>query len=55
LGAAYLAGLAVGFWPDKAAIAALWRKDKEFVPSMNDDRRSALLENWRKAVARIKG
>jgi len=49
-GAAYLAGLAVGFWKDKDEIKAGWEIDREFVPNMSEDRRASLLKGWEKAV-----
>ncbi|MBS1130203.1 MAG: glycerol kinase [Proteobacteria bacterium] len=52
LGAAYLAGLAVGFWQDEAELTALWRADRRFEPSMAEDRRSALFADWHRAVER---
>lgn len=52
LGAAYLAGLATGFWPDLDALAALPAREAEITPSMDPDARAAGLENWRKAIAR---
>jgi glycerol kinase len=54
LGAAYLAGLAVGFWPGLEAIAAQWRADAEFVPAMPAEQRQALYAGWRRAVERAK-
>ncbi|HVY05249.1 MAG TPA: glycerol kinase, partial [Burkholderiales bacterium] len=54
-GAAYLAGLAVGYWADEAEIASLWKKDRSFEPAMNADRRDALLAGWAKALGRAKG
>jgi glycerol kinase len=54
LGAAYLAGLATGFWPDKETIARQWKVDKRFEPKMNKDQRDELLKNWRKAIERAK-
>ncbi len=50
LGAAYLAGLAVGFWNDKEEIKANWQLSKTFRPSMEDTRRRQLLHGWNKAV-----
>ncbi len=50
LGAAYHAGLAVGFWRDAAQIDAQWLKDRVFEPEMSADRRGALLSGWRQAV-----
>jgi glycerol kinase len=55
LGAAYLAGLAVGYWKNTAEIAALWQADQHFKPDMKPARRAALLHGWRKALARAKG
>ena len=54
LGAAYLAGLAVGYWKNTAEIAAQWRADRRFVPSMKPAKRKALLAGWQKALARSK-
>lgn len=50
LGAAYLAGLAVGFWNDIAELQQYWQKDKEFGPSMENEKKEALQKNWKKAV-----
>jgi glycerol kinase len=50
LGAAYLAGLATGFWQDQAEIAAQWSQEKEFIPSMDDERRTELYTGWTKAI-----
>jgi len=55
LGAAYLAGLAVGFWPDLASIEANWALDRRFEPAMAPSRRERLLEGWHRAVERSKG
>jgi len=52
LGAAYLAGLAVGYWQDTAHIVKNWLLDREFQPTMPEEKRSALLRNWQRAVAR---
>jgi glycerol kinase len=52
LGAAYLAGLAVGFWQDEAELTALWRAERRFEPALVDDRRAALFARWRRAVER---
>ncbi|HLK59115.1 MAG TPA: glycerol kinase [Chthonomonadaceae bacterium] len=54
LGAAYLAGLAVGYWRDVAEIAAQWKRDATFEPNISADRRATLVEGWRNAVARIR-
>lgn len=50
LGAAYLAGLAVGFWKDKSEIAELWEIDQSFQPSMDNKMREHLYNGWKKAV-----
>jgi glycerol kinase len=52
LGAAYLAGLAVGFWEDEAQIAALWSRDRVFEPTLSRDAAQARLHEWRRAVER---
>lgn len=52
LGAAYLAGLAVGFWQDEAELTALWRAERRFEPAMTETRRGALFADWRRAVER---
>jgi glycerol kinase len=52
LGAAYAAGLAVGFWPDQASLRAQWRKDAEWTPAMDAAHRAAEYRQWKKAVAR---
>lgn len=54
LGAAYLAGLAVGFWSDEHEIASLWREDKRFTPRMEEARRRDMRERWDRAVERSK-
>jgi glycerol kinase len=52
LGAAYLAGLATGFWPDQAALAAHWAVDHRFEPGMPTEQRDRLYRGWQKAVSR---
>jgi glycerol kinase len=52
LGAAYLAGLAVGYWPDKDAIASQWQMDRIFKPEMTDDDRRKVRNTWRRALER---
>ena len=52
LGAAYLAGLAVGMWRDRQELRGLWQRDAEFRPAMDPARREALLRGWRRAVER---
>jgi glycerol kinase len=55
LGAAYLAGLAVGYWKSEADIVANWRVDRRFEPAMPRDRATELRAGWEKAVGRAKG
>jgi glycerol kinase len=55
LGAAYLAGLAVGFWKSQEEIATLWQVDRQFEPAMGVDRRESLYRGWQRAVERAKG
>jgi len=52
LGAALLAGLAVGVWPDQDALAAAWTRDRVFTPNMTAERVKGHLERWREAVAK---
>ena len=52
LGAAYAAGLAVGFWPDLAALRENWRVDRRWEPAMATAQREAGRARWRQAVAR---
>jgi glycerol kinase len=52
LGAAFLAGLAVGFWSGLDEIASMWTVDRRFEPTLADDRRQANLAQWRRAVER---
>jgi glycerol kinase len=54
LGAAYLAGLAVGYWPGLEEIAAQWRVDAEFAPIMDEPQRDALYQGWQRAVERAR-
>ena len=52
LGAAYAAGLAVGYWPDQAALKANWKASREWTPSLDPARRDEGYRRWKKAVAR---
>jgi glycerol kinase len=52
LGAAYLAGLAVGYWKDEAEIARNWNLDRQFTPTMGEQQREARYALWKKAVER---
>ncbi len=53
LGAAYLAGLGAGYWPDREALREGAAIDRVFVPSMPESTRSHLIERWTKAVDRV--
>jgi glycerol kinase len=55
LGAAYLAGLAVGYWHGLDDVAANWVLERRFEPSMPDDRRRSMLHGWHRAVERSRG
>ena len=50
LGAAYLAGLAVGYWRDREEIRENWQVGRVFEPAMEDGRREQLLKGWKRAV-----
>ncbi len=50
LGAAYAAGLAVGFWPDQAALKANWKKSAEWKPKLDPETREQHYRKWKKAV-----
>ncbi|XVS63739.1 glycerol kinase GlpK [Actinosynnema sp. CA-299493] len=52
LGAAYAAGLAVGFWASEDDIRQNWAQDKQWDPAMDDDTRAATYAQWKKAVTR---
>ena len=54
-GAAYLAGLAVGFWKSRAEIARQWQSDRTFTPAMKAAARRKITDGWTKALARAKG
>ena len=54
LGAAYLAGLAVGYWKDTAEISAQWQTDRRFVPAMKSAERKKRFAGWEKALARAR-
>jgi glycerol kinase len=53
LGAAYLAGLATGFWKDIDSIAAQWKVDATFSPQMNDADKEKRLSAWKRAVTAV--
>ena len=50
LGAAFLAGLAVGFWKDKAELLSIPTETTEFTPDINEEKRNELLNGWKKAI-----
>lgn len=50
LGAAYLAGLAVGYWNSKDDIVNQWKIDRTFTSTISDDQRQKLYNGWKKAV-----
>jgi glycerol kinase len=55
LGAAYLAGLATGFWSGLDEIAKGWKLDRRFEPQMGADQRESLYAGWQEAVRRVRG
>jgi glycerol kinase len=55
LGAAYLAGLAVGYWKSQTDIARQWQADKRFTPKIKPAERKRVASGWEKALARAKG
>jgi glycerol kinase len=55
LGATYLAGLEVGYWPDEAAIAKQWTADRQFVPQMKPEVRAERRSQWTRALERARG
>lgn len=54
MGAAFFAGLAVGYWKDLAEIRKIWKKGAEFESHMASQMRAELLKNWHKAVDRVR-
>jgi glycerol kinase len=55
LGAAWLAGLALGFWQTREEIAAQWQAERQFEPAMSVDQRDSLMATWARAVACSRG
>ena len=55
LGAACLAGLAVGYWRDREEIAGLWQKEHVFIPTMERAQAAGLRHRWERALVRAKG
>lgn len=54
LGAAYLAGLAVGYWSDLDDIGRNWQIDGQYEPALSADKRNAMIARWQEAVRRSK-
>ena len=52
LGAAYLAGLAVGYWKDESEVSQNWVLDQQFTPAMPEEQRAKRYGRWQKAVER---
>ena len=55
LGAAYLAGLATGYWKNKEDVLQNWQVDRTFEPAMDDSKRQEMLAGWSKAVEKTRG
>ncbi len=55
LGAAFLAGLAVGFWKDQAEIQQYWKEEKRYTSEMQEEKRKKLYAKWKDAVERCRG
>ena len=55
LGAAYLAGLAVGFWKSLDEITSTWQAERQFEPRMSTDEARAKIARWSQAVERSRG
>lgn len=55
MGAAYLAGLAVGYWKDKEEVVKNWAIDKTFTPNIENEKREKMLRGWKRAVKRSYG
>lgn len=54
-GAAYLAGLATGFWRDRDELATRWRADQSYQPAMAEEKRQRLYHGWQRALSRSQG
>ena len=54
MGAAYFAGLAVGFWKNQDAVSSAWTEAKTFTPQMSDEERTRQLDHWNRAIERTK-
>jgi glycerol kinase len=54
LGAAYLAGLGVGFWKNREELSGIWQEERAFVPTADEQRRKACYGGWKRAVQRAR-
>ena len=54
LGAAYLAGLAVGYWPDRQTLASQWQVEHEFIPTTTVEDRDRKRKRWHMALDRVR-
>jgi glycerol kinase len=54
LGAAYLAGIAVGFWKSQDEVAGQWQRERRFAPDMSEAERQSRLDQWHRAVERAR-
>ena len=52
LGAAFAAGLAIGFWSDLAELKKTWQAREQWLPGMDEETRKSLLAGWHKAISR---
>jgi glycerol kinase len=55
MGAAFLAGLASGFWKDQAELRHIWREDRRFSPALGEAERLRRVHDWNRAVERSLG
>jgi glycerol kinase len=55
MGASYLAGLAVGYWGSKEDVLKNWAIDRTFTPNIEDDKRTEMVNGWKKAVGCSRG
>ena len=55
LGAAWLAGMKAGLYPDQSGFAATWARDRQFTPAMEADQREAAYGRWKRAVQAVIG
>ncbi|HEX3301472.1 MAG TPA: FGGY-family carbohydrate kinase, partial [Thermomicrobiales bacterium] len=55
LGAAYLAGLGIGYWADESELSRMWQSNGQFAPAISADERESRIAIWRRAVERSRG